>query len=53
MALFKVEARQTMEWGGYYEADNIDEAKEKAWLDVHFDTVLDRDMIATVVEDES
>jgi hypothetical protein len=51
--LYLVEARRTYEWGGYYEADSPEEAKEVAGLEMHFDEVLDQQMIALVVEDES
>jgi hypothetical protein len=53
MAIFMVEARRTYEWGGYYEADTPEEAKEVAGIDMQFDVIVDEQMIALVVEDES
>lgn len=51
--VFLVEARRTYEWGGYYEADTPEEAKQLAGIDMKFDTIVEEQMIAIPKEDES
>jgi len=53
--LYLVEARRTYEWGGYYEAETPEEAKEIAGLEMHFepDCIVDEQMIALIKEDEN
>lgn len=50
--LYLVEARRTYEWGGYYEADSPEEAKEAAGIDMQFDTIVDEQIIAIPKIDE-
>ena len=53
MAVYMVEARRTYEWGGYYEADTPEQAKEIAGIDMKFDLIVEEQMIAIPVEDET
>lgn len=52
---YLVEARRTYEWGGYYEADTPEDAKQLGGIDMVFepDCIVDEQVIAIVKEDES
>jgi hypothetical protein len=55
MPLWLVEIRRTVEWGGYFQADTEEEAKQLAGLEATFDgaDVIDEQVACHVVEAES